>query len=968
MKTTRRGFMRGTVVGAAGLGACVEHPHSQGSDHPSGQPAMEGAAKGHLVQLRTTVNGAAETLEVGPDESSLSVVRERLGLTGAKLGCGHGACGACAIQVDGQPVASCLLPALKLEGRQVETVEHLATDDELHPIQRAFMAEDAMQCGYCTPGFVVEAAAFHDAWRARRGTASPSRDEVAKALSGHLCRCGTYAAIYRAVIGACEGRFDAAPEAGAPLVAAGPRVDGLAKVTGAAKYTVDVRPEGMLEAQVLRSPHAHARVRAIDWSRALALPGVHGAVRMTEIGHKVRFVGQEVVALAAADIATARAALREVEVDYEVLEAVVGTEAALAEGAPEIYVNRTHKRAPNENELDLFPVRWKANLRGPFGMFARQAGRAARRIEDDAEAFSGTFETQTQVHTALEPHAAVAEWIGDDSLRVHLSTQAVSHMAEELAKRFGLRRDAVEVHAEFVGGGFGAKAVMPIEALMAVELARVCGRPVRVANDRREELIVGGLRPALRAEVQLSVPPSDGGNTPPADGEAPQPALRMHTWADAGVAIGSAAAAMARIHLPQAQLDLADYDVITNGPPGTPFRGPGGPPAFFAMEQAIDAHANALGRDPVALRRGWNRNPARARVYEWIQEQALWRDRPAPLADRGRYRRGIGVATATWPYFVEPATQVTVAASSAGFRVSMAGQDIGTGTRTLLAEAVAAVLGVPVHTIEAEIGDSSRGTHGPTAGGSRTAASVFPAATRAAEALRDELLEVAEARLQLDAPVAVPGGLEGRPRGDGAAQPQFVPWSEVLAVAPAITTTGKRKRDQGGYFLPPVAGLAIGRHLGAGAQITELEVDTRLGRVRVLRAVAGLSIGKVHSPTLARSQVEGGMIQGLSFALYEERRLDPRDGTLLTGGLEDYRVCGLGDVGALEVHFIPGGFEGVQGRGIGLGELCTLPPAASIANAVAHATGWRPTQIPLRPDRVLAGLASVAQSTEGSQP
>src|SRR5690554_3768757 len=235
MQTTRRGFLKSSVIGTAAATACVQQPRSETAVEPDAAPLDEpGAAS---VELETTVNGKRETLRVGPDDSTLDVVRERLGLTGGKLGCGHGACGACTMQLDGRPVATCLLPAVKLEGRRLLTIEGLG-QAELHPIQRAFMAEDALQCGYCTAGFVIEAAAFHDRWRATQGTAAPTRDQVAAALSGHLCRCGAYVAIYRAVIGACAGKYDDGPDRG-------PRVEALAKVTGAAKYTVDIAPEGV---------------------------------------------------------------------------------------------------------------------------------------------------------------------------------------------------------------------------------------------------------------------------------------------------------------------------------------------------------------------------------------------------------------------------------------------------------------------------------------------------------------------------------------------------------------------------------------------------------------------------------------------------------------------------------------------------------------------------------------------------
>lgn len=939
MSTTRRGFLKGTVIGtAAATTACAQpQRHSGEGTHPD---VPEASATGSSVELHTTINGEPRTLSVGPDESTLHLVRERLGLTGNKLGCGHGACGACTMKLDGTPVITCLLPAVKLEGRRLETIEAIGSahggEKTLHAIQRAFMAEDALQCGYCTPGFIVEAAVFVDRHRAEHGTRTPSRDEIAAALSGHLCRCGAHAAIHRAVAGACEGKFDSGPEHG-------PRIEALAKVTGAARYTVDIKPEGTLIAKVLRSPHAHARVRSIDWTEALAAPGVHGAIELTKPGHKLRFVGQEIVALAAIDEATALAALTKIRVDYEVLPAVIGMDAALADDAPEIYDTRkTRKKAPNANEAPPLPETWSGNLRGPFELFAHHGGRARKRVERAKESgsplVSEQFETQCQSHTALEPRAAVAQWLdssGRGKLRLHLSTQSVRHMAEDVAARWDLRHEDVEVVADHVGGGFGAKAVATIEMLIAIELARVCGQPVKYVNDRREELMVGGSRPSVRTRVDIT----DDGDE--------QPAIVVEARSDAGVAIGNATMMLNRIHYPQADLALSDYDVINNVAPGCPFRGPGGPPAYFAIEQAVDALAHTTKVDPIALRQRWNQNPSRTLVYEWAAALPLWRDRPPPQRDTGRFRRGIGVAGASWFYLTEPATRVQIDAGPSGITVSCAVQDMGNGSRTVLADAVASVLGVDAHALRIQIG-SSVGVHGPSSGGSRTACSVGPAAIDAAMQLRDELLERATKQLRLVDPKAVEGGVAHR---DGTHT-----WEQLLELGPTISVTGKRGRDAGGFFLPPVQGAALGRYLAAAVQISEVEVDMRLGRVRMVQTHMAANIGHIYSPTLARSQAEGGIVQGIGYALFEERRIDPRHGTLLTGNLEDYRVCGLGDVGEIHVEFLPGGFENAQGNGVGIGELCTLAPSATIANAVFDATGWRPKRIPLRPDRVLEGV------------
>ncbi|MCH9681710.1 MAG: molybdopterin-dependent oxidoreductase [Deltaproteobacteria bacterium] len=932
LSTTRRGFLRGTIgtasaaiVTTADAGCSKELTTERGTSAVPQTPAQE------RVDVSTKVNGQTHRLEVHPDDSALDVVRSQLGLTGCKLGCGHGACGACTMQVDGTPVATCLLPATSLHGRAVTTVEGVGAGG-LHPVQRAFMAEDAMQCGYCTSGFIVEATAFHDAWRAEHGAREPTKEQVAEAMAGHLCRCAAYVQIYAAIQGACAGRFDGEVEA--------PRYDAREKVTGKAKYTVDQQPDGLLIGKALHSPYAHAVVTKLDWSAALAMPGVEGAVDLLTESRRVRYAGQEIMALAAIDERTALAAIEAVVVEYDVKPAVIGMDAARAVGAEVVYPKRgDRKHPPNSSEGPLLPEGWSGNLRGPLGLFSKQRRVARANIErarKDGTVFEGTFRTQVQCHTALEPHVALAQWEGTDKLTVHISTQAVALKAEEVAERWGLRRDDVRVLAPYVGGGFGAKGTLTHEVVVAVALAQVCDAPVIYGLDRRSEIMIGGNRPG--AEIEMSLATDAGGS---------MTAMRSITHSDSGVAVGGVVSIMHRIIYPEAPRELVDYDVTNHAPPGKPFRGPAGPQAYFALEQAVDHIAHVRGEDPVAVRRRWDPNPARNALYDWVDTLPEWTGRPAHKADRGRYRRGIGIAGAAWFAFVEPKSRIQIDASPDGIVVTTASQDIGNGTRTIIAKTIAESLGVGMYDIDLRIGDS-RYVHGAWSAGSRTTSSVVPPSKHAAEQLKEELVDIAAKHFRLKGAVAVPGGV--------AHEGGKVPWSEVLAISPKITVIGRRKRDEGGYAVPQIMGLATERAVSASLQVVEVEIDTRLGRLSIPRTWAGYGVGRIVSPTLARSQAQGGVLQGISYALYEERRLDPTHGYLLSAGLEDYRIAGIGDVGEIHIHFEESGYEKVRGRSVGLGEIVTLAPAAAIANAVFDATGWRPHELPLRPDRVMKGM------------
>jgi xanthine dehydrogenase YagR molybdenum-binding subunit len=883
-----------------------------------------------------SVNGEQRETEVRAEEAVVEVLRDRLGLTGTKLVCGDGVCGACTVLLDGVPVASCVLPATALEGRAVTTVEGFGP--ELHPVQRAFIARDALQCGYCTPGFVVEAIAFHDRWRRERGGEEPSREDVVQALAGHLCRCGAYVGIVAAVRDACAGRFDAGD-------AVGPRLEAPEKVTGRAVYAADVRHDGQLEGVVLRSPHPHARVLSVDLDPARALPGVAAAIELLGKERVVRYVGQEVAAVAATDRHTAEEALAEVGVRYERLPAVIGAAAARPEGAPKVY-SGLRKKPPTSGEGPMALARWHGNLRGPAGAFSQRARKARRLIADargrgDALLVEGRWRTAAQVHTAFEPHACVARWEGE-SLHVHVSTQAAGRLADQIAERFGLADEQVHLVAEHVGGGFGAKQNLTPETVAAIELARAAAAPVRVGLDRGEEMSVAGHRPSAEIELALLASASDGLR-----------ALQVRAYGDAGVSAGSQIAAFCRMIYPAPAKDLQDYDVVNHMPPGVPFRGPGAPVACWALEQAVDEAAHRLGEDPIALRRRWDPHPQRQRLYRWVESLALWRDRQPTGSQQGRFRRGVGVAAANWLYLYQTNCQVEVGVEGGRLFVATGSQDVGTGVRSVLASTVAGPFDLEPADVEVRIGQS-RLVRGPAAGGSSSTATLVPTT----------LAAVADLRRRLIAHV-------------GAGKPtSHLDWAEVLASAPDLTARADRPDDDASASRAgrPLEGtglagrvtervvrwsskLGVGRGYTGAVHVSEVEVDTLLGRIRVLRAAGGIGAGRVAAPALARSQCYGGVIQGVGYALYEQRQDDLRRGIVLSASLEDYRIPGIGDTPEIEIHFDEQGFEHVPGGGVGLGEISTVAVAASIGNAVHNATGWRPYELPIRPDRMLDGMS-----------
>ena len=754
----------------------------------------------------------------------------------------------------------------------------------------------------------------------------PSREEIGAALSGHLCRCGAYDGIFRAVAAACSGQFDGDHFSS-------PRVEARAKVTGDAKYTVDIQHDGQLEGAILRSKLAHARITELDLTPARALSGVGAAISLLADDRMVRYVGQPIAAIAAKDRKTALAAIAAITVESQRLPAVIGLDAARKPDAPVVFEKSSRKKAANVSEGGAgAPASWNGNVRGPTAAFSQKA-KKARGLLADARAARNpllveeAFRTSAQQHASLEPHATVARFDGD-RLTVHVSTQAVFHVMELLAKRYKLTHDKIRVIADHVGGGFGSKGALGIETLAAIDLAREAKAPVRIAYDRHEELSVTGYRPA--AELKIALLPSAQGDLK---------ALSLTAHADTGAAINSTLAALARLIYPAEAKELVDYDVISNLPPGAPFRGPGGPPMAFALEQAIDEAALRMKVNPIALRKRWDPNPNRQRLYDWASSLDVWSNATTLQLQTGRYRRGVGVATGYWLYLWQPGVKVELSVKGGRIVASTATQDIGQGSRTVIANTVAREFGLEADDIEVRIGDSNL-PEGPGAGGSRSTASVIPPTLLAVEKLK-----AAIERNARRAPV--PGS--------------NAPWRQLIAASPDLSVSATRPEDEKpsapgvrsplreagligiifSWMMRRMSNIAVGAGVPSSVQVIEVEVDTWLGHVRVLRVHTGIAVGKIAAPALARSQATGSVIQGLGYALYEARETDPRTGDILTAGMEDYRIPGIADTPEFDVHFDEGGFDHVLGGSVGIGEVATVPtsPRSPMRSATRPASG-----------------------------
>ena len=706
-----------------------------------------------------------------------------------------------------------------------------------------------------------------------------------------------------------------------------PRQDGAARASGRVRFTVDVKLAGMLHAAVLRSPAAHGKVRSLDLEAALATPGVRGVIgpeselslttREPLLAAEPTYAGAAIAVVAADTLEAARAGVDALALDLEILPHLVDMQEGLNE-------QRFTKDPTDEARGDA------------------EAALAAADVTIEL-----ALDTPAHVQTPLEPHAAVASWDGDE-LTAWVSTQGMFAAREELAGAFGLRKDAVRVRTEFVGGGFGAKQGAGFEALAAAELARITGRPVRLVNDRHAEQLDGGRRAATRQTMRLG-----------ADRDGTLTAID----ADAVCAQGQGGWIMpvlvpARTLYRCANVRALTFPVKTNLRAQNAFRAPGVMEGTAAFEQAIDELALALDMDPLEFRRKNHADVDQVSGLPYSSKQLLaCYDRAAELAGwatRDELRkpqpdgllRGMGCATQIWWGGGGPPSHATVRLDADGNATVITGiQDIGTGTLTSAQIVAAEELGLPLSHVRVVGGDTAPNVYGPVSGGSQTTPSVMPAVRSAAAKVRKTLLqlagdvfEIAVEDLELR---------DGRIRSsDGAIDAEVTEVTGKLGNA-TIDGSGSRGPNPDGFVVHTF-----------GCQIAQVAVDPGLGEVRVERIVAVHDVGRIVNPLTASSQVEGGVLQGMAFALSEEFIVDPTTGVPVNAHLDDYKIPTIADVPEIIIDYPHVPDENLPTTGTkGLGEPPIIPTAAAIANAFAHATGRRAAALPLTRDRVLEALA-----------
>ncbi len=673
-----------------------------------------------------------------------------------------------------------------------------------------------------------------------------------------------------------------------------PRVEAPAKVSGRAKYSSDIAPAGLLYAAVVRSKWPAAKINSISLDKVRAAPGIKAAITARANLTQVRYYGEELVAVAGVSRQAVLDALPLVEIDADPLPFAVRELDAMQPDAPRVF-------AENPN-ISLDPVKEKGDVDAAF------AGAAA--------VVEGLFSAPVLIHNNLESFGGVVAW-DHDGVTAWISTQGIFSSRESLASHLGLPQSQVRVICDHMGGGFGAKTVAGVEASLAARLAREAGAPVKLMPSRAEQALAVGNRPSSAQKIRLA-----------ADRDGRLVAFEMSAFGTSGYAASAAGAggsSSANVPMPYIytvpNTRVRQAGIALNAGAGRPMRAPAHPQASFGMESIMDELAVKLGLDPVELR--LRNDPLDIRRREWTlgAERFGWKEKyRKPGSSPGPVKVGVGCGGAMWGGGGR-GTQADVQINPDGTVEARCGsQDLGTGTRTVVQLIVAEMLQLDPARITARVGDTNFPPSG-TSGGSTQTASVGPAVYDACEEAVTELK-----------------------KASGIDQPLGARWDEAcrkLGVAPLVAH-GKWRE-----------GLSS-RNVG-GVQFAEVGVDTETGFVRVRKVLCVQDCGLVVNRLTCRSQVNGGIIMGLGYALYEERVTDRVNGVVLNNNLETYKLPGSADMPEIDVVFLEMPERGI----IGMAEPVTIPTAAAIANAVANALGVRISSLPITPDKVLAALGKV---------
>ena len=923
---------------------------------------------------RMAVNGRSVEIQ-RPARRLADTLRDELGLTGTKIGCNAGDCGACTVLLDGEQVCACLTATGQCAGREVVTVEGLAQAGELNALQRAFMAHGAAQCGICTPGMLMAATDV------LRRHPQPTEQQVLDGIGGVLCRCTGYRKIVEAVLSlaaapagssaavASEPMVEVQPLAGQAVGARVERLDAPAKLTGAAQFGADRFPPGCLWMRTVRSPHQSARFAIVGLNEfRKKYPQVVAVLTADDVPENsfavfpqpkdqpvlapgfVRMRGEAVMLIIGEQQAVQVIPESELPIEWQPQDAMETPEQALAQ--------------PDRLLHDFAKDNVLCRGRVVKGDVEHAMTQAAHFAEDE-------YRTSYVEHAYIEPEAGYAEVFvqdGRERLRIFACTQTPVMDKEEVARVLRLPNDAVHIVPSEIGGGFGGKLDVSLQPLLAVA-AWTLKRPVRTVYTRSESMVSTTKRHPSQIRARYAC-----------DAEGRLLALDFHGDFNTGAyaSWGSTVANRVPVHATGPyfvpHLRALTRAVYTNNAVAGAFRGFGVPQAHIVTEALIDALAEQTGIDPLEFRlknaicAGQPTATGQILSASVGMRQCLEALQPAwrlARANAERFnrdtdttsslRRGVGVACMWYgignTVIANPSTMTAALRSNGRLFLYNGAQEIGQGTATVMPQMFADAVGLPLSLVDQVMGDTDLTEDAGKSSASRQTFVSGNAAKFAGEDLRRQLLQL----LQLDEPAQLT--VQGT---------QLVGQQGDITRSVELTTLPTNQRGDvavgRGYFNPPTVPLdADGQGVpyatyGFAAQFAEIEVDIALGTVRVLHLHAAHDVGRAINPTQVEGQIHGGIAQGLGLALMEEY-ISGR-----TDNLHDYLIPTAGDIPPITVHLIedpePLGPYGAKG----VGEPALIATAPAILNALYHATGVRVRTIPATPDRVRAALLQRDQS------
>lgn len=914
-----------------------------------------------MITVSFTLNGQPVEAEVKPGTTLLRFLRDQMGLTGTKNGCSTGHCGACMVLVDSRPAKSCLLKLYRVAGKTVETIEGLSRTGELHPIQSAFLAAGAVQCGFCTPGMIISTRGLLESFP------DPTEEQIMEGLKDNICRCTGYVKIIEAV--KLSARWIKNPGEirvgvnGYGLGRSAPDLDGEDKVKGSFVFADDIYLEGMLHGKVLWSPYPHAEILELDTSRALASPGVKAVFTYADVpGHngmgslnpdqpvlcrdRVRFTGDAVAVVFAETAALAREALKEIKVAYRELPGLFSPQQALEPGAP-----RLHEKGNICKHL----VHEEGDVQAGF-----------RQAEVIVE---GHFETPFVEHAYLEPEAGVGLVDQGGTLVLYAPTQFPFEMRRQLAAVLSLPEEGIRVISTPLGGAFGSKLDNTVEALVALGAYHL-KRPVKITLTREESLRVSTKRHPYWMDYRVGV-----------DSRGLLVAVDARLMSDAGpyTALSPRVIDQACIfscgpyRVPN--LRVEGWAVHTNNANGSAFRGFGINQAAVAIESLLDDAARRLGMDPLEIRIRNALEPGDRSISGEILKtsvatratieaarEALKGEMPAIEAARSAGRRiGVGVASgfknvgagkgkvddAGAIFSLLPGGRVLLRASAV---------DMGQGIRTALVQVAAEVLGIDQSLFDIITGDTAQTIRHGGAVGERQTLISGRAVELAAGEFRERLLRKAseEAGIAFE-DLYLSGDRVLDSRGSGV-------------ISLAELAAGEKVEVSYYYFAPKTYALADKearitvpeeeyRNYPAYAyttQVAVVEVDEVTGRVKVLKIIAVHDCGRAINPQKIEGQIEGSCSMGMGYALSEAYHLDR--GIPSTRTYRQLRVPTIIETPEISCILVedpePNGPFGAKG----VSEVATVPITPAILNAIYDATGVRIYTLPATPEKVLEGI------------